>query len=302
MFSALARSISKPFYKLQSRFIKSTRIEPLLNSVRQDDFILEIGAGYNPKFLKSRMPHVFHLDHCDTQTLRAKYSADPNVAHLIDRIQPIDFVFNGEPIERLVPADLRFNVIYGSHVIEHQVDLIGHLQSLESLLKPGGRVIEMIPDLRTCFDCLRFPTVTSDLLVVHHRGAKVHQGRQIFDCLSRMLSMNPGRRIHDSDFKGAHFASSLHGAHQALIAAEAPEQPFRDLHAWAFTPESFRLLMIELRLLDLIRLAPVFVSSSFANQFCAVLERTPGGLASMTSDEIQALEAERLALMVGLRF
>ena len=89
----------------------------------------------------------------------------------MDRIQEVDFVFTGAPIETVIPADLRFDVIYGSHVLEHQVDLIGHLQSLEKLLAPGGRVIEIIPDYRRCFDALRYPTVTSDAPPV--RGRRV---------------------------------------------------------------------------------------------------------------------------------
>ena len=114
----------------------------MLSGIALNAKILEIGGGYNPRFLKSDHPQIHHLDHCSADELRQKYASDPVVAHLIDRIQEVDFVFNGAPIDELVPASLRFDVVYGSHVLEHQVDLIGHLQSLERLLAPGGRVIE----------------------------------------------------------------------------------------------------------------------------------------------------------------
>lgn len=214
-------------------------------SVPADAVILEIGGGYNPRYLKAQHPNVHHLDHDTTEGLRAKYGADPTMADRIDCIQPIDFVFDGRPIEALVPPTLRFDLIYGSHVLEHQVDLIGHLQSLERLLKPHGRVIEMIPDLRTTFDALRYPTVTADALMAHLRPGPIHQGKQVFDGLSRELDKNHGYRMCGADSIGVSFSHGLRHAYNAMLAAEQPGQRYADLHAWTFTPESFRLLMIE---------------------------------------------------------
>ncbi|MFZ2651210.1 MAG: methyltransferase domain-containing protein [Burkholderiaceae bacterium] len=287
--------------KLKRSIVKRSSIAALLRSVPADAVILEIGGGYNPRYVKATHPHVHHLDHATTEQLRAKFSADPNVADRIDHIQHIDFVFDGRPIETLVPPELRFDLIFGSHVLEHQVDLIGHLQSLEKLLKPGGRVIEMIPDLRTCFDALRFPTVTSDVLVAHRRGAPTHRGKEVFDFLSRQLDKNHGFVMGDADFQGVHFAFSLQHALQAMQAAELPGAPYMDTHAWTFTPESFRLLMIELRLLGLIRLTPTYVSPQYGNQFCTVLEPDGEDLAVMAPEAVQALERERFALARQIR-
>jgi SAM-dependent methyltransferase len=273
----------------------------LLRSVPNDAVILEIGGGYNPRYVKPTHPNVHHLDHASTEQLRAKFSADPNVADRIDKVQHIDFVFDGRPIDNLVPPELRFDVIYGSHVLEHQVDLVGHLQSLEKLLKPGGRVIEMIPDLRTCFDALRFPTVTADVLVAHQRGAPTHRGKEVFDFLSRQLDKNHGFRMSTADFDGAGFTFSLQHAWQAMQAAELPGAPYIDTHAWTFTPESFRLLMIELRLLGLTRLVPTYVSPQYSNQFCTVLEPARKDVAALPPEAVQRLERERFELSRRLR-
>ena len=301
MLSNLSRTLSKLAGKYRRSIVKRGRVATVLASVPADAYILEIGGGYNPRYLKANHPNVYHLDHGTTEALRAKYSQDPTVANRIDRIQPIDFVFTGTPIDSLVPATLRFDVIYGSHVLEHQVDLVGHLQSLEKLLKPGGRVIEMIPDLRTTFDALRYPTVTADVLVAHLRGAPIHAGRQVFDGVSREIDKNHGYRMCEADFDGVHFAHSLQHALAAMRAADAPGQPYTDLHAWAFTPGSFELLMIELRLLGLTGLAPTYVSPLYGNQFCAVLEASgdsPGGPDTATRG---SLERHRLAMSRALR-
>ena len=301
MWSLIASRLNKSAGKLRRSIVKRGRVAALLGSVPDDAVILEIGGGYNPRYLKPRHPNVYHLDHNTTAGLRAKYAADPTVADRVDRIQPIDFVFNGTPIETLVPPDLRFDVIYGSHVLEHQVDLIGHLQSLEKLLKPGGRVIEMIPDLRTTFDALRYPTVTADALVAHLNRAPIHQGKQVFDAVSRELDKNHGYRMCEADFEGTAFSHSLQHAFDAMRSAQIPGQPYADVHAWTFTPESFRLLMIELRLLGLIRLAPTYVSPLYGNQFCAVLERAGGDAGAMALDVVRRLEQERFALARRLR-
>lgn len=298
MWSRIVSRLNKQAGKFKRSVVKRGRVAALLESVPDDALILEIGGGYNPRYTKPRHANVHHLDHDTTEGLRAKYGADPTVADRIHRIQPIDFVFDGRPIEQLIPPTLRFDLIYGSHVLEHQVDLVGHLQSLEKLLKPGGRVIEMIPDLRTTFDALRYPTVTADALAAHLRPGPIHRGRQLFDAVSRELNRNHGYRMCEADFEGAAFSHALQHAFDAMRAAEHPGQPYADVHAWTFTPESFRLLMIELRLLGLTRLAPSFVSPLYGNQFCAALERAED---RVTPDAVQRLQHERFALARRLR-
>jgi hypothetical protein len=241
------------------------------------------------------------LDHCSAEELRAKYAADPGVAHLVERIQPVDFVCAGTPMECVVPPSLKFEVIYGSHVLEHQIDLIGHLQSFEKLLRPGGRVIQMIPDLRACFDALRYPTVTADALAAHLHPGPIHRGRAVFDAMSREIDKNHGYPMRDADFEGVSFRHSLARSHAAMVEAEDTGRRYADLHAWTFTPESFRLLMIELRLLGLIRLQPSFVSTTFGNQFCAVLQLAPEESQQLSQPTREALEHERFALCKALR-
>jgi SAM-dependent methyltransferase len=302
MLRRLQRRLARTVAKLRRSVVKRRQIAALFASVPRDATILEIGGGYNPRYVKGgEYSRVYHLDHGTTEQLRAKYAADPNVAHNVHRIQAIDFVFAGEPIESLVPPALKFDVIYGSHVLEHQVDLIGHFQSLEKLLKPGGRVIHVVPDLRTCFDALRYPTVTSDALQAHLHPAPTHRGKQVFDHYSRAMDKNHGYLMCDADFDDVVLGNPLPTALAAMRAADDPAQGYVDAHAWTFTPESFRLLMIELRLLGLTRLVPSWVSSTYGNQFCAVLEADVTNPASLPAATVAALGRERLALSVGLR-
>jgi SAM-dependent methyltransferase len=302
MHARIASSLSRQVQKWRRSWVKHRHVTPILRSIPADSTILEIGGGYSPRFTKATHRNVYHLDHCSTEELRRKYAADPAVAHLVGQIQPVDFVFVGTPIETLIPPGLKFDVIYGSHVLEHQVDLIGHWQSLERLVKPDGRVIEVVPDLRTCFDALRYPTVTSDVLTAHIARHRVHQGKQVFDGMSRELDKNLGHRMIDADYKCVRFRHDIRLAYQSMLEASQEGAIYRDTHAWAFTPESLRSLLIELRLLGLVSLVPASVTPSYGNQFCVVLRpgaRTGTGL---TDAERSHLEDERMALARLLRF
>ena len=301
MWSSIASVFAARIEKLRNSYIKRTHIKKLLASVNTDALILEIGGGFNPRFFKAAYPNVRHLDHCSTEELRKKYS-DPGlgVAHRASNIQEVDFIFNGGPIEDLVPPDMRFDLIYGSHVLEHQVDLIAHLQSLEKLVAVGGRIIEVIPDLRACFDALRFPTVTSDVLVVHQKKPTIHQGKQVFDYLARMVNADRGYRMSEGDFDDLRFQHSLAEAQEKMLAMEKAGATYFDSHAWTFTPTSFQLLLLELRLLGLIRLSPSYVSPQYGNQFCVELACVPP-LESMSPQALSALEAQRFALSRQMR-
>jgi hypothetical protein len=159
----------------------------------------------------------------------------------------------------------------------------------------------MIPDLRACFDALRYPTVTSDALLVHLKNPPIHQGKQVFDAVSREIDKNHGDPMCDADFDGVRFKAELHQAYEAMLASERADQPYTDFHAWTFTPQSFRLLMIELRMLRLTSLVPTYVSPQYGNQFCAVLEPTDEQATEMSQESRAALERERVALACQLR-
>jgi hypothetical protein len=281
--------------------VERLRIRAILDAVPTDAFILEIGAGYNPQFVKSRYPNAFHMDHMDTEALREKFARDPNVAYLVHRIQPVDFVVDGRRMEEVVPSDLRFDIVYSSHVVEHQVDLIGHFISLEKILRSDGRAIIIIPDHRCCFDALRFPTTIGDALEVRFGFSSVHRRKQILDYISRTININPNRRLYRADLAAARFNRPIREGFEVVLKNENPDARYEDAHAWVFTPVSFRLLMLELYLLGFTRLRPVSVSRTYGNQFCGVL-KLAASAASLSDEQVDELERERLRLSKLLMF
>lgn len=286
--------------RIYGKVVHLLYVRPILSGISEQALILEIGAGYNPHFTKDKFPNVFHLDHATADDLRAKYARDPHVGHLTDRIQNVDFVSDGSPIEDMIPTELRFDIVFSSHSLEHQIDLIGHLLSIGKLLAPGGRLLLILPDYRCSFDAFRYPTVTSDAILVHREPRKVHRGKQIFDHLTRTVDINPIRRLRAPDRAAAKFNYPLAAGLDALDNAEREDAKYEDAHAWVFSPASFRLLLLELYMLGYIRLKVDSISPTYGNQFFVVLHLCEDA-ASPSAEEIAEFETERLKLIKKTR-
>jgi hypothetical protein len=69
----------------------------------------------------------------------------------------------------------KFNLVFSSHNIEHQPDIITHLNNVESILVDGGYYCIICPDFRFIFDMYRNPTTIPDVLNAYLRKDKTPQ-------------------------------------------------------------------------------------------------------------------------------
>ena len=93
--------------------------------------------------------HVRYADALSTEDLRsiaAVNGMDPA------RCPPIHYVVTEAPLEAIPEC---FATVFSSHCIEHQPDLVQHLQAVGELLEPGGSYFLIVPDKRYCFDHFR---------------------------------------------------------------------------------------------------------------------------------------------------
>jgi hypothetical protein len=115
----------------------------------------------------------------------ARYAT--HVGFDVEAIVPIDYVTYGS-IHDTVGPDIPFDYVIASHVIEHVPDVIGWLCDIRSVLRDDGVLSLAIPDHRRCFDALRSPTVTADLIHAHLRKPTVPSPRQVFDHYSSAVA------------------------------------------------------------------------------------------------------------------
>ena len=231
--------------------------------------ILEIGPFARPLFRRpdARVAYFDVLTREGLAELAAKIGV-----HDADQIPEIDFV---SPTGDLSVVRSTFDVVASSHSIEHQPDLVCHLQSVERLLNPGGCYFLWIPDTRYCLDHFQPESTIADVL-------EAMEERRRFHTLGTLIAQEVLRAHNDPrrHWLGDHGSPPEHPADiiQAVLALyrESRERgKYVDRHAWQFTPNSFRTILDLLNQLELVTLRPVRVYDTlfFSNEFWAILQK-----------------------------
>ncbi|HSW07271.1 methyltransferase domain-containing protein, partial [Aquabacterium sp.] len=219
------------------------RKELLLSLIDTSALGLEIGPGFNPLLPKSAGYQVETLDHASREDLVRKYSGAASVD--VSRIEAVDHVSTGGSILKTIGQPGKYRYIVASHVIEHTTDLLGFLRDCEALLDAQGVLLLAVPDKRFSFDVLRPLASTGDILQAHAEGRTRHTAGRIFDEVA-YNSLRGGALawLRDSDAPLAFFRPLADA--KAIYDQVRHSDDFHDIHAWQFTPSSFRLIVNDL--------------------------------------------------------
>ncbi len=135
--------------------------EDFVSLIPADANALEIGPFCKPLL---HGPKVKYFDVMNRPALeqRARSIGMPDAA-----APEIDFV---SAVGNLAVVDETFDYVLSSHCIEHQPDLITHLQQVARILRPCGRYFLLIPDKRYCFDALIAESTIADVFDAHQSG------------------------------------------------------------------------------------------------------------------------------------
>jgi SAM-dependent methyltransferase len=229
--------------------------------------ILEIGP-YNRPLVRG--PNVRYFDVLDRMGLARQLRGAE--LRLLDQIPEIDFVSPTGDLD-IVPGV--FDAVVSSHVIEHQPDLVGHLNKVAARLRPHGYYLLCIPDKRYCYD--RFHPESSLAEVIQ---AAVE--RRVFHTLGTVLTQcvrgaHNTPRLH---WQGEHGVqrkptTGQYAAARAEFDRARASNTYIDRHAWQFTPDSFRYLLERIWALRWIsfHVLRVYPTIWGASDFWVVLER-----------------------------
>ncbi|TCT00302.1 methyltransferase family protein [Pseudofulvimonas gallinarii] len=249
---------------------------------------LEIGPSYNPIAPKRAGFNVETVDHMDQAGLVAKYTG-----HGVDTsaIEKVDYVWQGQPLSELIGQEGRYDWIIASHVIEHVPDLVGFLGECRKLLKPTGTLSLAIPDKRYCFDYFRPLSSTGDALQAHLEKRSRHPAGWVFDYFSSASALDGAITWVAGTRGDVRHLHSLEEARNFFQLAQQTDAPYIDIHAWRFTPSSFRLIVHELQQLDLIDLAESCFFDSVGCEFYVSLK--PGPAASQVDRRSLARQIQK---------
>jgi SAM-dependent methyltransferase len=227
--------------------------------------VLEIGPFCNPLL---RGPRVSYFDVLSQDELIARarligLGLDPaGVPH-------IDYV---SPTGDLSTVNRRFDVVASSHCLEHQPDLVGHLQDVGRLLLSGGAYFLLVPDKRYCFDYFIPLSSLAEIVVAQHERRKVHTLRSLIEHRA-LITHNDSLRHWQGDH-GVMFENVEWRLQAALREFDDAKGGHIDVHAWYFTPESASAILAALQDLRLSPLAlhRIYATRYGANEFWMILK------------------------------
>jgi len=210
---------------LRSDFIKL--IDP-------DACLLEIGPYFSPVFVG---PNVQYLDVFDATELRSKAVAN---GFNTDRIPDVIHFTKG--LDECSGRD--FDAVFSSHAIEHQPDLIRHLQAVSAALKPGGAYWVIIPDKRYCFDHPLPETRLVDVLDAYLEKRTRHTAKAVISHM--VLTDHNDPLAHWQGRHGEAAPLNVERMRQSLKHFEDHDGAYIDCHAWHLTPDGFRAILRDL--------------------------------------------------------
>jgi hypothetical protein len=236
------------------------RLVPLGNSV------LEIGPFCNPCLVGDR---VRYFDVLDKAGLISRAQA---IGFDHSRVPNIDYV---SPTGDLSVISERFESVLSSHCIEHQPDLIRHLNDVANLLHRNGLYFLLIPDKRYCFDHFIRESTIADVIDAHFSRRIRHTAKSVIEHRALTTHNDPGRHWR-GDHGHPFTTEGIQRVRDAIKEFDSNRDSYIDVHAWQFTPESFRGVTEQIDRLGFAPVRPLRIYQTLfgSNEFCAILQRS----------------------------
>lgn len=190
--------------------------------------VLEVGPGSSP-FPVAPSARVTYIDR------RVEGGRDANWPELKGQPHgPGPHLNLNIDVDRLSPIeDASFDAVIASHVIEHLANPLRALQEFHRVLRPGGRLVLIVPDRTRTFDRVRQPTTLRHLLDEHSRNVVEVSEEHIREFCQAIYSQPP---IHPPEVREWHNPGTLDSDGIALMRR-------RSIHVHCWAPEEFAVLI-----------------------------------------------------------
>jgi predicted SAM-dependent methyltransferase len=116
---------------------------------------VELGPGNNPRLVSNKERSVEYIEAHSLEDWYANYNKnreDQGLWHL----------YKVAKAHELQYQDCSLDFVFGAHVLEHLINPIGHIARWYRLLKKGGLVSHIIPNMRGCFEYRSWPTSVNE--------------------------------------------------------------------------------------------------------------------------------------------
>lgn len=196
---------------------------------------LELGPLTSPIISKEEAD-IYYLDHMSVEDMKVKYKHEPVE---LDKIVPIDYVLHEKGLRHTVGRQ-RFDYVLASHVIEHIPNVVGWLEDISHILKPGGMLSLVIPDKRYTFDITRRITTPSEIIGAHVDGLQKFSSAMVYDFASHCVeAVDSGEAWREpAAVMKQPKRWTLEESYKMAIKNRQPDA-YVDCHCYVFTPTSF---------------------------------------------------------------
>jgi hypothetical protein len=232
-------------------FVFDDRQKLLLSQLDLSGPGLEIGPSYSPVAPKKSGLNIETADYLNREDLCDKYRDATGVD--ISNIEDVDYILSGSSLSEKINKSKYYKYIIASHVIEHVPDLVRFLQECQSLLTSDGVLALAIPDKRACFDFFQSISTTGLVLDAYERCDVRPSAGCAYDNEAFRTTLD-NKIAWPIKEKGSLFIPDSTEKAEFVYRIVSSTNSYHDFHVWRFTPSSFRIIISDLKNLNLIDL------------------------------------------------
>jgi SAM-dependent methyltransferase len=213
-----------------------------INSIDKNLNSLEIGPFHSPCLLDKNVKYF------DVFTKKELIEKAKILNIDSSRVPVIDYV---SPSADLKIINEKFDVVFSSHNIEHQVDLIQHLNDVYELLNQNGRYYLFIPTKYYIFDHYIPETLLSDVLSAHSFPNNRHTLKTM---LTQCETTHNEVKLHWENDHGTNLYSYKRlPCYKDRVNAYFKKNEYVDAHQWRLHPENFVFILNSLYMMGLVK-------------------------------------------------
>lgn len=217
-----------------------SRCEFLSDIALQNKKILEIGPFANPVFKRSQFD-VQYADILSAEQLKLRAQEPEHGVNPADVPDKIDHII--DPIgDRFISTEEKFDIIFSSHNLEHQPNLIGHLCEIADLAADANcKYYLIIPDKRYCFDYYQKETSIAEILDAFITNRKIPSVLLGIEWNLYSDKTHNYTALHWQNNHGDNIIKdiTIDRIHEAIKFGMLCKDSYQDIHCSRFTPESF---------------------------------------------------------------
>lgn len=264
-----------PFYEKYLKKESVSREALIRKNISKEEVGLEIGPSHHPIVSKKEGYNVEVVDWLNQEGLKEHYK-DHGVN--VDAIEEVDYVWTGGSYSQLIGKTGYYDYIIASHMIEHTTNLLGFLRDCSELLKKDGFLRLAVPDKRYCFDHFRDVTGLAEVINNYYHPNSLQSVGNVAEYHLNVVKYKDdiswGRttsvwKPSDKDYKFVHSVDLA----KRFMNMVNENNTYIDIHHYVFTPLSFELLIMDLRLLELLDLEITELTETEGNEFIVTMRK-----------------------------